>query len=425
MFRSKKWFLSLSLVFILVCSTLAAEKITVWTWYGAEMGEVLRDMVRNDFTKKTGIEVDIVLVPTEDINNKLLLAYLGGDAPDIVELYSNQAVELGVRSALVNLNTIPGIKNVTNQMNPMLLPAVSYKSALFALPGEVNWEWTYYRTDIFKELGLSAPQTWDDIRAAAIKLKARNMDTFYFYQGDSPNVGKLLPLVFQRNSDIYKNNGTASNLDSPENIAAFKELTALHKEYKLPLEDPVFTTFASGQTPLQILQNWYYAGFEITAPQINGKWDITLFPGTKQKDGSIDRTNTGKMLVWSMVSSTKKKDAAWKFMEWLSSNEFASKFSQAGNQLHKNRLFFANKNSIDNAPFPKDKLSIAKEALATCRMQTAVIGGHVANRYIDFAFNKVVLQNENPEAAIKQAAKESTDEIQRKIKEFSRYITSL
>ena len=170
MFRSKKWFLSLSLVFILVCSTLAAEKITVWTWYGAEMGEVLRDMVKNDFTKKTGIEVDIVLVPTEDINNKLLLAYLGGDAPDIVELYSNQAVELGVRGALVNLNTLSGIKNVTNQMNPMLLPAVSYKSALFAIPGEVNWEWTYYRTDIFKELGLSAPQTWDDVRAASIKL---------------------------------------------------------------------------------------------------------------------------------------------------------------------------------------------------------------------------------------------------------------
>jgi len=305
------------------------------------------------------------------------------------------------------------------------LPAISYKSALFALPGEVNWTWTYYRSDIFKDLGLGVPETWDDIRAASNKLRARNMDTFYYYQGDGPIVGKLLPLVFQRKSDIYKNDGTASNLDSIENIAAFKELTALHKEYKLALEDPTFTTFASGQTPLQILQNWYYHGFEITAPQINGKWDITLFPGTKQKDGSLDRTNTGKMLVWSMVSSSKKKEAAWKLMEWLSSTEFSNKFTQMGYELHKTRLFFANKNSIDSAPFPKEKISLAKEALATCRMQTAVIGGHVANRYIDFAFNKVVLQNADPEAAIKQAAKESTDEIQRKLKEFSRYINKL
>lgn len=417
-------FVSLLLVFLLATGVFA-ETITVWTWYGAELGEVLRDMVKNEFTPKTGIDVEIVLVPVEDINNKLLLSFIGGDAPDIVELYSNQVVELGVRGALMNLSTMPDIKSVTDQLNPMLLPALQYRSALFALPGEINWEWTYYRTDIFNELGLQAPETWDDIRAASIKLRARDMDTFYFYQGDSPNVGKLLPLVYQRKSDIYTTDGTASNLNSPENIAAFTELTDLHTKYKLALEDPSFTTFASGQTPLQILQNWYYAGFEMTAPQIAGKWDITLFPGTKQKDGSIDRTNTGKMLTWSIVSSTKKKDAAWTFMKWLSSTEFTTKFMQTGNQLHKTRIFFSNKNSLENAPFPKEKLHLARESLASCRMQTAVIGGHVANRYIDFAFNKVVLQGANPEDAIKQAAKDSTLEIQRKLKEFARYISTL
>ena len=59
-------------------------------------------LIKNDFTKKTGIEVDVQLVSVEDIINKLLLAYLGGEAPDIVELYSNQAVELGIRGALTN-----------------------------------------------------------------------------------------------------------------------------------------------------------------------------------------------------------------------------------------------------------------------------------------------------------------------------------
>ncbi len=58
-------------------------------------------------------------------------------------------------------------------------------------------------------------------------------------------------------------------------------------------------------------------------------------------------------------------------------------------------------------------------------MQTAVVGGTVADRYIAFAFNKVVLQNADPEEAIKQAAKESTMEIQKKLKEFSRYIKNL
>lgn len=422
---SIKRLFSVFILFLLLGSSFDAEKLVVWTWYGSESGEILRDMVQKGFSTKTGIEVEIILVPTEDINNKLLLSFIGGEAPDIVELYSNQVVELGIRGALLNLSTLPGNNQVTEQINPMLLPPLKYKSALFALPGEINWTWTYYRTDIFSEMGISAPQTWDDIRSAATKLKARDMDTFYYYQGDALNVGKLLPLVYQRKSDIYNKDGTASNLASPENIAAFKELTELHTKYKLVHEDPSFTTFGTGQTPLQILQNWYYAGFELTSPQIAGKWDIALFPGTKQKDGSLDRTNTGKMLTWSIVSSTKKKDAAWELMKYLSSTEFTTAFMQTNNKVVQNRIFFSNKNSLEHAPFPKEKIHLARESLATCRMQTAVIGGFVANRYIDFAFNKVVLQGYDPEVAIKQAAEESTKEIQRKLKEFDRYIKTL
>ena len=300
----------LLLVFAVTCLVAGlafAEKLVVWTWYGAELGQVFQELVKTDFTAKTGIEVEIEVVPIDGIMNKLLLSFIGGDAPDIVELYSNQVVELGIRGALLNLSEFADVKSVTDQLNPMLLPALQYKSALFALPGEINWTWTYYRTDVFSEMGLEVPETWDDIRALALKLKARNMDTYYYYQGDGEIVGKYLPFVFQRGADIYKPDGTASNLDSPEAVAAFKELTDLHKQYHLPVEDPIWGTFASAETPLQILQNWYYAGFELTNPQISGKWDITLFPGTKRADGSIDRTNTGKMLTWSIVSSTKHK----------------------------------------------------------------------------------------------------------------------
>ena len=414
-------------LFVLVVANALAEKILMWTWYYGPATQILKDLFEKDFTSKTGIEVEILTVPIEDMTNKLLLAYLSGDAPDVVELYSNTAVELGIRGALTNLNTFKSIKKVTADINPLLLPALQYKSALFAVPGEVNWTWTYYRTDIFNEIGLEAPKTWDDFRDATTKLKARNMDSYYYYQGDPTAliVGKLLPFVYQRNSDIYTQDGTASNLDSSENIAAFKELTRLHTEYKLPLDDPSFTTFASGETPLQLQQNWYYCAFEVAAPQIIGKWDIAPFPGIKQKDGSIDNTNTGKMLVWSIVSSSKKQQASWKLIEYISSSEFTTQFMNQVYKIEKSRLFFSNKNSIDKANFPKAHIALARKSLKDCRMQTAVIGGPIANRYIDFAFNKVVLQGDDPETAIKQAAKESTLEIQKKLKEFARFIKQL
>ncbi|MDD2431496.1 MAG: extracellular solute-binding protein [Firmicutes bacterium] len=422
-----KWLMCL-LALVLIIPSVSSETISVWTWYESALGQILRDLVKNEFTPKTGIEVEILTVPIEDMTNKLLLAYLGGDAPDVVELYSNTAVELGIRGALVNLNTMEDIGLIKEDFNPMLLPALQYKSALYAIPGEVNWEWTFYRKDILTEIGVDAPVTWDDIKELSIKLKARDMETYYYYQGDPTAliVGKLLPFSFQRGTDIYSLDGTASTLDSPENIAAFKELTSLYTEYKMPLEDPIFTSFTNGETPVQILQNWYYHGLEITAPNLLGKWDLALFPGTKRPDGSIDHTNTGKMLVWSIVSSSKKRDAAWEFVKYINSSEFTSRFMNLAHaSSDKARIFFSNKNSIDSAIFPDEHILLAKKSLETCRMQTAVIGGQIANRYIDFAFNKVVIQGDDPEGAIRQAAKESTLEIQKKLREFERFINEL
>ena len=49
----------------------------------------------------------------------------------------------------------------------------------------------------------------------------------------------------------------------------------------------------------------------------------------------------------------------------------------------------------------------------------------MADRCIDFAFYKVYLEGVDPKEAIMQAAKESTDEIQRKLKEFARFISKI
>lgn len=420
---------ALCLMLIAILSLGAfAEKITVWTWYDGVLGQVFKQLVKEDFEAKTGIQVDLQTVPVADMTSKLLLAVVGGDAPDVVELYSNQIVELGVRGALHNLNDMKDLNKVLDQMHPGLMRQLTYKNAVFALPGEANWTWTYYRKDILNEIGAEIPKTWDEMKALSIKLKARNMDVYYDYQGDtaSRSTGRFLPFVFQKGTDIYTADGTASNLDNPVVIDAFKEFIALFKEYKWPLEDPGFQTFIDGSTPIQIYQNWYYSVWERAAPQIAGKWEIAEVPGTKQKDGSIDRANTGKMLTWSITASSKKKDAAWKFMQWATSSEFTAKFSKlVYDSPDKWRLFFSTKDGIDKSGFPVEHMDYARKALAACQMQRAIVGGYVADRYIDFAFNSVVLQNANPEDAIKKAAKDSTQEIQRKLKEFSKLIAKL
>lgn len=421
-------FLVTILLVTLLASSAFATKITVWTWYDGTFGVIFRELVQEGFVAKTGIDVEILSVPIPDMFNKLLLSFLGGDAPDVVELYTNQVVELGVRGALANLQQFSDYENVVDGLYPNYLRQLSYGNATFGLPCEIAWPWTYVRTDMFDDMGLEIPVTWDDFKLTSTKLKARGLGTYYDHTGDAGTVvaSKYLALVYQRGTDIYTPDRKASNLASPECITAFEDFCSLYTDHGVLVEDPIITTFASGQTPLSIKQAWYYYVFENTAPHIAGKWTVAQIPGTKQKDGSIDHSCNSNGLSWSVVSSTKKADAAWEFMKWLSTPEFTEAFSRRlYDSPEKARIYFATKGFLDKAPFPEAHKTVAQKALLACRQPTAIVGGYVADRYIDFAFNKVYLQNADPEASIKQAAKESTDEIQRKLKEFSRFLNQI
>ncbi|MDD2431201.1 MAG: extracellular solute-binding protein [Firmicutes bacterium] len=423
-----KRILPILLIMLILSFSIYAEKIVLWTWYEGVLGAILRDLINEEFTPQTGIEVEVLTVPIQDINSKLIMAHIGGDAPDIVELYSNQVVELGVRGALYNLMEIPDINSAIDQVYPQYLTQLSYRNALFGLPGENNWLMTYYREDIFNEHGLDAPETWDDVRDLSIKLLARDMGMYYNFVGDAitVNTNRLLPFLFQRDSDLYNLAGDGSNLDSKEAIAAFSEYCALYTDSKMRLEDPIETTFISGETPLLFAQSYRYSVFERIAPNLVGKWSIKELPGTPKRSGKIDHTNASTCLAWAMPASIKNKDAAFKLLKWLTSSETTGRFMLLANQSsEKWRLFFASKDTLDNALFPEGHLEVATRGLENSGVQRAVIGGYIADRYIDFAFNRVILQGEDPEVAIRDAAKESTMEIQKKLREFARFIDNL
>jgi ABC-type glycerol-3-phosphate transport system substrate-binding protein len=414
------------IVFFLV-SFLAAAEVTIWTWYGGVMGQILSNIIKSDFTAKTGIEVKIVTVPEDDSHfQSYLLSYIGGNAPDIIEIYSHHAGELGMRQALTDLTTFPDSDEVFGKIPAKLLDSVSFKNAIFAVPSEVNWAQMYYRKDVLADIGVEPPNTWDELGRLSIKLLAYGRNTYYEFQGDNQAAFLYYPFVWQKGIDIYNEDGTASNLDAPEAVEAFLQFTDLYTTYGLVVETPIVTTFASAETPVAILQNWYYSVFERTAPQVSGLWGIAEMPGTPDKDGKLNRTNTGKLLTWGISESSTRKKEAWELLKFLASEEFLVKFSeQVYNSVEKWRLVFSNANILPQSPFPEEVKGILDSCLNDCRLKRVVPGGYVADRYVEFVFNKVVVGKEDPKKAILQAANESTIEIQKKIKEFSRFLDKL
>ena len=88
--------------------------------------------------------------------------------------------------------------------------------------------------------------------------------------------------------------------------------------------------FRSGEMPLGVASYATYNTLMVSAPEIRGLWDFTLFPGTKKEDGSIDRTAQTDGLCCLMVATKdeKVKQNAWEFMKWWVSADAQVRFGR-------------------------------------------------------------------------------------------------
>ncbi|HOA90319.1 MAG: ABC transporter substrate-binding protein [Bacillota bacterium] len=427
--RLKKVLLA-GLVVLVLCSafTSAATKITVWMTYGGTMGEVVARLIEEDFTPKTGIEVEYVpMLATPDLMTKLILEILGGTAPDVCSLEGWQVIELGMRGALETMNQFSDYQQIVDRFFPGFSGQFIYNNKVYALPGESSWTQTYVRTDIFQELGLAPAATWDEIPAIITKLKARDMEFYYFTGGGQPRT--LMNFTFQRGHDIFTPDGLASNLNHPEVIKAFTTYTDLYTKYGVPLEMPDYQTFTTGEVPYMVHLHYIYGLIDNAAPHIKGKWEPVHTPGTLQADGTINHavpTSSFGYVIPKYNQNQAKKDAAWEFLKWYTSDETLAKM-QKGFFEGPDRwvLAFGTRDSFQSAPFYEEHRELINEVVAAGRSMTSIPGGYSTYRYIDFAYNQVVLQGIDPKEAMEQAAKDSTAELERKRKEFARFLVDM
>jgi len=99
---------------------------------------------------------------------------------------------------------------------------------------------------------------------------------------------------------------------------------------------PFMTTLKEGKAAMGI--QWMAATQELTdcnaSPKVcrDGKplLGYTLVPGVKQADGSIERHTGGSQWSWAIPSGSEKQEAAYKFIEWLTSKDGAKLWAMNG-----------------------------------------------------------------------------------------------
>ncbi|MCC3371873.1 extracellular solute-binding protein [Cohnella sp. REN36] len=386
--------------------------LTVWIQRGRDYAEELRQLIESDFTPRTGIRVNVNLMPNP---NQLILGNAAGDRPDVVlGAGTEMPVDYAMRGAIADLSTFPEFLEVVRRFHPGAMRSFAYDGGTYALPEVQNFLVLYYRTDIFERLKLKVPDTWDDVYNMLPTLQENGMTMFV-----PPK--DFVPFFYQNGVEFYAPNGKADNLGSDGALAAFRQWTELYTKYYLPLDAPAFFNhFRNGDIPTGIADFNTYLQLQVAAPEITGHWKIAPVPGIRQADGQVARwTAQGVSGAMIMKKSDKQQDA-WEFLKWWTSDDVQTRYGNDMESFYglEYRWNTANLKAMSSLSWPAGDFRTIREQTRWVKNMPYVPGYYLLGREMDFAWNAVVVEGKPPKESLEKASVALQREMQRRQADF-------
>lgn len=386
--------------------------LNVWMMRGKEWGQILKELADADFTSKTGTEIKLNIIPSSTLSsatNPLLLSINSGKAPDVVlGMPSSMPVEYAIRNAVVNLSKFDDYQAVRKRFINALSIPLEYKSGTYALPETMNFRLLFYRTDIFQQLGLKIPDTWDDVYQYLLPTLYQN------------NMEMYIPAYFdmflvQHGGSFYSSDGYFSGLDTDAAYQAFKQMVEFYTNYGVPYSANFFNRMRSGEMPVGIGDYSFYLQISFAAPELKGKWDVAPIPGNKEANGTVNRKTGGSTAEDCVImSQSKSKDKAWEFLKWWTDAKTQTEFggeveARIGSSARWNT---ANVEAFEALPWTRSQLSIIQDEWKNITEQKIVLGGYYTQRYINNSLNRCVISGE----PIRDAQEEMVQDINKELK---------
>ncbi len=410
----------------IIGNTDETEKaLEVWVIGGRERAIVLRRMIDDSFTRKTGVPVNLRLISQEQI---LLPAALAGEGPDVaLNVQRATPINFAIRDAVHDLTQFPGFDDVTRRFHGSSMRSFSFDDAVYGLPETQVFDVLFYRKDILEELDIEVPETWEELFRILPILQKQNLE--FGLPVPQPTIGNIrvwppsqtfAMLLFQHGGEFYSGDATRSALNSETGLRAFKQWTEFYTNYKVPLEYNFENRFRQGEMPLAIAYFRYYNQLTVFAPELRGLWGIAPVPGLRQPDGSVSRAVSSESTAAIMLKDTDQPEQSWEFLNWWTSTEAQIRYGREMESLlgAAARHPTANMEALSALPWPVSVYEELNEQWKHVQGIPEVPGGYFAGRHIENAFRTVVFEGANPRETLLEYVEVIDEEIEAKRKEL-------
>ncbi|MBQ6106561.1 MAG: extracellular solute-binding protein [Lachnospiraceae bacterium] len=420
------------------------ETITVWIFSGRDQSTILKRLIDSDFVPKYNIGVNLDLI-TADV---LLPATVAGTGPDVaLGVAGGEPVNYALRGAACDLTQfkhndetgVLGFDEVIAEFTESSWVPYKYGKGVYAIPETQYFNVMFYRTDIFEELNLEVPQTWDDLITILSELQKSHMDVGIpsterkINNVANPDMNGFYAQLYQRGASLYTDDLSRVNLDSDVAIEAFEAYTKFFTHYNTPRDYAFVDRFRTGEMPIGFVDYNTFNTLCVSAPELRGLWDMALIPGTyvTDEDGNkVDRDGDGEYDIdrsvqcWGVCSmlleKSKKHEEAWTFLQWWASADIQAQYGMELEAVmgESARYAPANMKAFDQLAWSSKQREVLLAQREWIVGTPEVPGGYYTSRHIVNAVRKVINANQDARETLLDYTRDINEEIKKKRIEF-------
>ncbi|MEV7889497.1 extracellular solute-binding protein [Streptomyces sp. NPDC002817] len=313
---------------------------TLRVWLFQEVGnkpkEKVVDSVVTAFQKAhKDTKVDVEYIPIDTRAQRVKAAFNDPkSAPDVMEYGNTDTAGYVKDGGLLDVTEEFGAWREAKDTDPTAKQSVTVDGKVYGAPFYVGVRALYYRTDVFKKLGLDVPKSMAELASTARRIRAAEPELYGLVVGGAYTYGAM-PFVWANGGELAT--GTAGSYTSAIDSAAARKgieaYTSLFSDDNCPAAkcagfggNDTITAFAAGKAGMAIGGDFSHTAVE--AGKVKGKYAVVPLPGVAS--GSIAPAFAGGNNI-GVLKSTSHRTLAVELMEQLSSKKTqASMFDAMG-----------------------------------------------------------------------------------------------
>ncbi|MEV7693581.1 extracellular solute-binding protein [Microbacterium sp. NPDC089189] len=274
------------------------------------------------------IKIDLSVVALGDMISRLPQAAAAGQAPDVFKMFTPQVPQMAAAGAYTPLPAD------ALAVDDWLRPADTLAGPdgqQVAVPYEYRTCALYYNQNILDQIGATAPTTYDEVVDVAAKAAAAGYTGFGTGFSDTDNSAIIATFfdcfMSQVGQDIWDEDGNVDYAGEKadefgEFLTKLRDADALGSSVVSDTYSTVTDGLANGTVAMSILGTERIVTFGNTNPDI--KWSALPTASTGGE--------TGSTFGWTMGigAGSKKVDAAWTFIEYMTGAQAATGLASGG-----------------------------------------------------------------------------------------------